>query len=487
LLAESLVLCGSGVLAAIALAVPMVNILGRYASRFSVRANDLKLDFSMVWFGIALALVAAVFLAFIPRLPSPKGTQGGLIGRGTRVAGGSSRRLRVFAVTQIAASFLLLAGACVLMKTLFDLEQMRPPFDSANVLAVNLPIMNYGKTPEQVQEFYREVARRVAVLPGVEQVSEGFSVPWRDDREQSISLSFAAQGARRADGQDFRGKFRSVSPEFFATFGVPIQNGRDFNDGDKDGSERVVIISQSLANLLYPGQNPLNRKMWWTDPVIKFIGISPEPRRIIAVVPDFDDENIIPSPAMTVYQPIDQEGWSDRLFVRAHQDPYALVPAVARTIHEMSADQPVEKASTLGDIRAEVLSPDRLNAIVFGGFAAVALLISVVGVAGVLAFSVSGRTKEFGIRMALGALPRNILGIVLADGVAMAGIGVGAGLVLGFILSRVIGKYVAEIHQPGPLAFVASAVVILAAAIVASAVPAARAARVNASEALRTE
>jgi putative ABC transport system permease protein len=487
LLAESLVLCGSGVLAAIALAVPMVNILGRYASRFSVRANDLKLDFSMVWFGIALALVAAVFLAFIPRLPSPKGTQGGLIGRGTRVAGGSSRRLRVFAVTQIAASFLLLAGACVLMKTLFDLEQMRPPFDSANVLAVNLPIMNYGKTPEQVQEFYREVARRVAVLPGVEQVSEGFSVPWRDDREQSISLSFAAQGARRADGQDFRGKFRSVSPEFFATFGVPIQNGRDFNDGDKDGSERVVIISQSLANLLYPGQNPLNRKMWWTDPVIKFIGISPEPRRIIAVVPDFDDENIIPSPAMTVYQPIDQEGWSDRLFVRAHQDPYALVPAVARTIHEMSADQPVEKASTLGDIRAEVLSPDRLNAIVFGGFAAVALLISVVGVAGVLAFSVSGRTKEFGIRMALGALPRNILGIVLADGVAMAGIGVGAGLALGFILSRVIGKYVAEIHQPGPLAFVASAVVILAAAIVASAVPAARAARVNASEALRTE
>jgi len=487
LLAESLVLCGSGVLAAIALAVPMVNILGRYASRFSVRANDLTLDFSLVWFGIALALVAAVFLAFIPRLPSPNGTQGGLAGRGTRVAGGSSRRLRVFAVTQIAASFLLLAGACVLMKTLFVLEQMRPPFDSANVLAVNLPIMNYGKTPEQVQEFYREAARRVAALPGVEHVAEGFSVPWRDDREQSISLAFAAQGARRADGQDFRARFRSVGPGFFSTLGMPIQNGRDFNDGDKDGSERVVIISQGLANLLYPGQDAVNRKMWWTDPVIKFIGVSPEPRRIIAVVPDIDDENIIPAPALTVYQPVEQEWASGRLFVRAHQDPYSLVPAISQAIHQMNADQPVEKASTLGDIRAEVLAPDRLNAIVFGGFAAVALLISVVGVAGVLAFSVSGRTKEFGIRMALGALPRNILGIVLADGVAMAGIGVGAGLVLGFILSRVIGKYVAEIHQPGPLAFVASAVVILGAAIVASAVPAARAARVNASEALRTE
>jgi putative ABC transport system permease protein len=487
LLAESLVLCGSGALAALVLAIPMVSVLGRYASRFSARAYDLTLDFSLVWFGIALALIAAVFLAFIPRLPSANGPQGGLTGRGARVAGGSSGRLRVFAVTQIAASFLLLAGTCVLMKTLFVLELTRPPFDSANVLALNLPVMSYGKTPQQVSEFYRDVKRRIAALPGVEHVSAGFSVPWRDDRGLGISFTFAAQGTRRADGQDFRAKFRSVSPGFFATFGIPIQAGRDFNDGDKDGSERVVIISQSLANLLYPGQNPLNRKMWWTDGVMKFIGISYEPRRIIAVVPDFDDENIIPQPAMTVYQPVDQEWASGRLFVRAHQDAYSLVPAIAQTIHGMSTDQPVEKASTLADIRAEVLTPNRLNAIVFGGFAAVALLISVVGVAGVLAFSVSGRTREFGIRMAFGAPPRNILTNVLREGAAMAAIGVGAGLLVGMILSRVIAKYVADIHQPGPLAFVASAFVILGAAVIASAVPAARAARVNAVEALRSE
>jgi len=488
LLAESLVLCGSGALAAVAIAIPMVAVLGRYASRFSVRANDLTLDFSLVWFGIGLALIASVFLAFIPRLPSANAPQGGLTGRGTRVAGGSSRRLRIFAVTQIAASFLLLAGACVLMKTLFVLEQTRPPFDSANVLALNLPLMSYGRTTQQVDEFYREVQRRISALPGVEHVSSGFSAPWRDDQRLNLSFQFAAQGARRADGQDFRAKFRSVSPGFFDTFGLPIQEGRDFNDRDKDGSERVVIISQSLAKMLYPGQDAVNRKLWWTDGVMKFIGISTEPRRIIAVVPDFDDENIIPSPSMTIYEPIEQEqGWNGRLFVRAHQDAYALVPAISQTIHEMSADQPVERASTLGDVRAEVLTPDRLNAIVFGGFAAVALVISVVGVAGVLAFAVSGRTREFGIRMALGALPRKILTIVLVEGVAMAGIGVGAGVVVGFALSRVIAKYVTDIHQPGALAFVASAVVILGAAVVASAVPAARAARVNAVEALRSE
>jgi ABC-type antimicrobial peptide transport system permease subunit len=227
--------------------------------------------------------------------------------------------------------------------------------------------------------------------------------------------------------------------------------------------------------------------VWWTDGVMKFIGISYEPRRIVAVVPDFDDENIIPSPAMTIYQPTEQEGWNGRLFVRAKSDPYLLVPAITRTIHEMSADQPVERASTLNDARAEILTPDKLNAVVFGGFAAVALLISVVGVAGVLAFSVSGRTREFGIRMALGAQPRNILTDVLGEGLVMAVIGVAAGVALSFVLERIAGKYIADLHQAGALAFIASAVLILIAALIASAAPAARAARVNAVEALRAE
>jgi predicted permease len=348
--------------------------------------------------------------------------------------------------------------------------------------------MTYGRTPEQVQNFYHEVQRRVSALPGVAHVSTGFSVPWRDNQGLDISFAFAAQGAARKNGlDDWRAKFRSVSPGYFETLGVPIVEGRDFRDTDKSDSERVVIISQSLAQTLFPGQEALNRELRWTDGVMKFVGISMEPRRIVGVVPDVDDENIIPSPAMMVYQPTDQEGWQGRLFVRAKEGPYALTPAITRTIHEISAEQPVERASTLQDIRAEVLTPDRLNAVVFGGFAAVALLISVVGVAGVLAFSVSGRTREFGIRMALGAQPRNILTDVLLQGLTIAGIGVGAGVVFGIIFARGIGRYVAEVHLPGVLTFVAAAFVILAAAVIASAVPAARAARVNAVEALRSE
>ncbi len=489
LLAESLVLCGSGVVAALLLAWPMVAVLGRYAARFSVRADGLTLDSNLVWFGTALALIAAVFLALIPRLPAGDAPLGAtLTGGGVRVTGGSSRRLRVFAVMQITASFLLLTGAAVLMRTLYTLEQMRPPFDTARVLAINLPVMSYGRTPQQVQDFYHEVQRRVSALPGVTHVSSGFSVPWRDDQALDISFAFAAQGATRKNGlDDWRARFRSVSSGYFETLGVPIVEGRDFRDSDKNGAERVVIVSQSLAQKLFPGQQALNRELRWTDGVMKFIGISMEPRRIVGVVPDVDDENIIPSPAMTVYQPTDQEGWEGRLFVRTQQDPYALAPAITRTVHEISAEQPVERASTLEDIRAEVLTPDKLNAVVFGGFAAVALLISVVGVAGVLAFSVSGRTREFGIRMALGAQPRDILTDVLSQGLTIAGIGVGVGVVFGIVFARAISRYVTEVHLPGMLAFGASALVILAAAVIASAVPAARAARVNAVEALRSE
>jgi putative ABC transport system permease protein len=487
LLAESLVLCGSGVLAALILAWPMVTVLGRYAARFSVRADGLKLDFNLVWFGIALALIAAVFLALIPRLPSGNAPLNTLSSGGTRVTGGN-QRLRVFAVMQIAASFLLLTGAAVLMRTLFVLEKTQPPFDTARVLAVNLPVMTYGRTPEQVQDFYREVTRRVSALPGVVHVSQGFGVPWRDDQALNISFAFAAQGAVRKNAlDDWRAKFRSVSPGYFETLGLPLLAGRDFRDTDKNGSERVVIVSQSLAKTLFPGQDAVNRELHWTDGVMKFVGISMDPRRIVGVVPDLDDENIIPSPTMTVYQPTDQEGWQGRLFVRTEQDPYTLAPTIARTVHDISTEQPVERASTLKDIRAEVLTPDRLNAVVFGGFAAVALLISVVGVAGVLAFWVSGRTREFGIRMALGAQRQNIMNDVLWQGLKIAGIGVGAGVLFGIAFARVIGRWVGEVPMPGTLAFVASAFVILAAAVIASAVPAARAARVNAVETLRAQ
>jgi hypothetical protein len=238
---------------------------------------------------------------------------------------------------------------------------------------------------------------------------------------------------------------------------------------------------------MFPNQDALNRHMAWTDPVMKFIDVSTGPRRIVGVAADVDDENVVPGPAVTVYHPLEQEIGGGRLFVHTNTDPYALVSPITRIVRDMSVDQPVEHAATLEDVRAEVLTPDRLNTLVFGGFAAVALAIALVGVAGVLAFSVSARTREFGIRLAIGSQPRDILKGVIAEGAVMAVVGVVAGAVCGYALARLAGSYFQDMRMPSALPLFGSVVVVLTAAVAASVWPAARAARVNVIEALRSE
>jgi putative ABC transport system permease protein len=489
LLAESVLLCGAGALLGVLIARPMVAILARYASRFSIRALDLTVDASMLWVGAGLAIVAAVLLAFVPRLPSANASQGsGLAAGGVRITGGTNRRLQLFAMTQIAASFLLLAGASTLLKTLFDLQGVRTGLDTRRVLAVNVPVDSYGKKPEEVNEFYKETIRRVSELPGVDGVAVGDSVPWRDTNF-NFALQFAPEGRVHGPGEeDPRSQFRTVSPGFFAALGVPILAGRDFNELDRANVEPVVIVSESLAKQMFPGRDPINRHLTWTDPVMKFIGIDLTPRRIVGVVADMDDTHVVPVPTIAVYNPMEQQGlFGGRLFVHTHGDPYALVTPITQLIRAQSADQPVEKAATLEDIRAEVLTPDRLNSLVFGGFALVALAIAVVGVAGVLAFSVSARTREFGIRLAIGSQPRELLARVIREGAAMAGAGIVAGVIGGYILARLAGSYFQDIHMPGATVVVVSALILLGAAMIASALPAARAARVDVIQALRSE
>jgi len=281
---------------------------------------------------------------------------------------------------------------------------------------------------------------------------------------------------------------RIVSPGFFATLGLPMLAGRDFNDADRKDGERVAIVSQSMARRMFGNRDALNHHVMWTDPILKAVPVmSTAPLRIIGVVPDVDDANLVPQPTMTVYRPFDQESLlgGGRMFVHVSSNPYGLVMPITRILRQMSADQPVEHAATLDDVRAEVLSPDRLNVIVFGVFAGVALLIAVVGVAGVLAFSVSGRTREFGIRLAVGSQPRSLLLRVLGEG---ASIGVG-GLALGFAcglgLAQLAGTFLGGLKLPGVLPVAASAFVLLIAAVAASLIPAARAARVDVMQALR--
>jgi putative ABC transport system permease protein len=503
LLAESLLLCGAGAAIGVLSAQPMVAILARYASRFSIRALDFRVDSSLLWVGAALAIVAAVILAFVPRLPSAgtsSGDRGGLsLSSGSaRITGSTSRRQRIFAVTQIAASFVLLAGASTLITTLIALQRAQTGLDTQHVLAIDVPAMSYGKTPQQVVDFYKEAIRRIDALPGVTETAFGDVVPWRDGGGPAATgFQFSADGHVHAAGvEDPRAQSRSISPGFFAALGVPIIAGRDFNALDyRNDAEPVVIISATLAQRMFPNRDAINRHVYWTDPVLQFFGGTDlekarllAPHRIIGVTADVDDNHVVPEPTPTIYSSFDEGAiFGGRLFIHTAANPYALVAPVTRIIRDMSADQPVERAATLEDIRAEVLTPDRLNSLVFGVFAAIALAIAVVGVAGVLAFSVSARTREFGIRLALGSEPQQLLKGVIAEGTVMAAAGVLAGAAFGFALARLAGGYFPDVKMPGALPVFVSALVLMAVALIASVLPAARAARVDIMQALRSE
>jgi len=495
LLSESLLLCGAGALVGIMSAQPMVAVLARYASRYSVRALDLTVDSSMLWVGAALAIIAAVVLAFVPRLPSGDASTGLSQSSGSvRITGSTRRRQRIFAVTQIAASFVLLAGASMLITTLIAMQTAQTGLDMQHVLTIEVPPMTYGKTPQQVVDFYKETVRRVDALPGVSKTAFGIAVPWRGG--PGVRLQFSGDGHVHATGvDDPRAQWRVISPGFFAALGVPIIAGRDFTALDNQSSEPVVMVSETLAKRMFPNQDAIDRHIYWTDPVLQFLpGTDAEkarfvsPHRIIGVVADIDDGHVVPEPAVTVYETFaDSPMYGGSLFIHTSESPYALVPQVTRIIRDMSADQPVEHPATLEDVRAEVLTPERLNSVVFGVFAVVALAIAVVGVAGVLAFSVSARTREFGIRLALGSQPKRLLRGVIWEGAAMAVAGVVAGAALGFVLARLAGRYFQDMQMPGVLPVAVSAFVLLTVAVVASMLPAARAARVDVIQALRAE
>jgi putative ABC transport system permease protein len=495
LLAESLLLCGAGAAIALIIAQPLVTILARYASRFSVRALDLTVDSSLLWVGVALAVVAAVILAFVPRLPSANASNGMNLASGSvRITSSTSHRQRAFAVTQIAASFVLLAGACALITTLIALQKTQTGVDTRRVLVMDVPALYYGKTPQQVLDFYKESIRRIDALPGVTDTAFAVIAPWRDAENFGIGLQFSGDG--HVHGKDDpRAQWRTISPGFFTSLGAPIIAGRDFNALDDQNQEPVTIVSATLAQRMFPGQDPINRHVYWTDPVLEFLPGSEadksrfkSPHRIIGVAADVDDLHIVPTPTSTIYGTFaDSPMFGGHLFIHTTANPYSLVTPATKIIRELSADEPVEHAATLEDIRAKVLAPDRLNSLVFGVFAAVALLIAVVGVAGVLAFSVSARTREFGIRLALGSQPENILRTVIAEGAAMAAIGVLAGAAFGLVVTRVAGSYFGDLKMPGALPVVVSAFVLLGAAVVASMLPAARAARVDIMQALRSE
>jgi predicted permease len=402
---------------------------------------------------------------------------------GVRITPGTNRQLRIFATTQLACTFVLLTAAAMLITTLTALQTANTGYDVRQVLAIDLPgRFGPGLRDPSREAILQEVARRTRELPGVEGVAIGGSVPWRDPSRERFQ--FVVEGYQPANGEERpTGRLRNVSPQYFAVLGVPLLAGRAFTDGDRPDKESVAIVNQSVARRLFPNGDALNRRLTPTNLGTNLRSL--EPSRIVGIVADVDEDDVVQEPSMIVYYPLG--GGGSRLFVRAAGDPRQLIPSVTRTIHEISADQAVEKPATLEKIRAEVLGPQRLNAFVLSALGGIALLISVVGVAGVLAFSVSARMREFGVRLAIGSTPGALRTGVLWDGARIAAIGIAAGAVGGYALVRVTQAFFGDAQLPGLRPAIAAAIVLLGAAIAASLMPATRASRVDVLQALRSE
>jgi hypothetical protein len=336
-------------------------------------------------------------------------------------------------------------------------------------------------------DWYQDVAGRIGQLPGVDGVSGGLVVPWRDGDRWLKPIQFAAQGYTPANGEEHPyARQRVVGPGFFKVVGIPVVAGREFTDADRLGSERIAIVSQSIAQRYFSNGDAVDRQLQQTG-TLTDLRVDSTPLRIVGVVADVDDVDVARAPAMTIYYLWRSKDLSDRIFVRTSGDPHALVPAVTRILRSASPDAAVERPATLEEVRAEILSPERLNAFVVSGFAGIALLIAVVGVSGVLAFSVSARMREFGIRLAIGSSPRDLLARVLQDGLRIVVIGIVAGVAGSYAFARIAGTFVEQLRLPGTLPLLAAAAVLVGAGILASWVPAARAARVDALRALRSE
>jgi putative ABC transport system permease protein len=486
LLLECLVLSLAGAALSIVFALPVARMVASFSERYTVRALDAPLIEAALVFGVIVALVAAAAVALLVPIGTTHHYQ--LPQQGSRFGPSrAARRVQHSLVgVQIAISFVVLTGAGLFGSSVIALRDVNTGYNGDHVLALDVPLIPRGGGSSS-QTFYRELERQVAALPGVTSVAVGSMVPLAEDGGYFNSLEFAAEGAIRPDGMTHRAHFRSVSPSYLATLGVPLLSGRAFNEGDRVDAEDVVIVSKTLVERVFDGRDPVGRYLRWTDPKMKFGGIETTPRRIVGVVGDVRELALERAPEMLIYHPFDQEPLGGRLFVRTSGDPHRLEQAIVKTARALAGHQPVAVRGTLGDIRARVIEPTLVTTLLIGALGIVAAAIAMVGIFGVFAYSVSRRTREFGTRLALGAEPRDITVRVISEALIVCGAGIAIGVGGAFWFGRAMSSMLFGVRPSDPLVHALTAVLLLSVGAAASAIPAIRASRVDPAVSLRTE
>ena len=495
LLAENLVLSVLGGLLGLALAVSGLNLLIKYTARFTTRTGEIGLDVTVLVFTLAVATGMALLFAWAPRLtflndPVRAMSAGG--GRST-TSRGRRRAQRALVVSQLAASFMLLIGAGLLMRTLMGLYAVKPGFDLSNVLSLQAPNFaiqnpaNPNENRDRLLQFNTDVIERVKAEASVKNAAVASAAPLAGSFPQLREYRIDGGADADALGTSPRSVSRVISSSYFETIGTPLKEGRTFQSTDNATSPRVVILNESMAKYYFRTGSAVGRRISWkiTNGITGAVSWT-QPAEIVGVAADSRADGIDQAPMHTVYQADTQNFAPATLLVRtAGNTPDALAPRVVETIRALDPNRPIDHVQTLEEIRDETIAPQRLNATLIGLFAGLALVIATVGVAGVLAFSVSQRTNELGIRVALGAQRGEILRMIIGEGAAMALVGLVIGGVAAIPLSQMLKGLLFGVEPADPPTIAVSAVLLVAVAVVAAWVPARRATAVDPITALR--
>ncbi|MBX3175137.1 MAG: ABC transporter permease [Gemmatimonadaceae bacterium] len=491
LLVENGVLALAGAALGLAVAYAGVGMLASFTARFSPRSDEIAVDGFVLLFTLLLALVVTAVLSFVPSIGKEDSLGEGLRAGGARSGGGGKGQKRLqqaLVVMQVAVSLVLLTGAGLLTRSMQKLAAVDPGLTAPNVLTMEVPYdFTQATSPASAVARYEQMGTELGRLPGVELVGIGSTMPLR---AAGFVLELKAEGRpTEAGAAPPTGEYRTADPGYFRAAGIPLLSGRDFTASDDGQATRVAIINQTLAERLFPDLDPVGRRIAWTGDVLRFIGI-PEDNwlMVVGVVGNTKDGGLDATPIPAVFQPFAQGFFpGGGLVVRAGVEPSGIATAARAIIRSIDPTQPVENVMTVDEIRDESVGPRRLNALLVGSFSLLALVIAAIGIGAVLAFSVSARTGEIGIRMSLGAAPTRVLRMILGEGGRLVALGLLLGVAGSLALARSMQSLLfgVEPSDPGTLAVVM--LLLAAIGVAACLVPALRASRIEPSEALRAQ
>lgn len=479
LLTESVLLSLIGGACGLGLAWIATRMLVTSSAHTLLPEIPISLDWRVLAFTAVTSIVTGLIFGVFPALQLSQTEVNSTLRDGGRGFAGSHSRTQMkgaLVIAQVALSMILLTGAGLLVRSFVHLLDVSPGFDPDNVLTMNisLPTVKYGDAQKQTA-FFDELLRRVASLPGVRGAGTSAALPL--SRIRITPILAEGQPEVPLAERPFT-IIEAISPGFLATMRIPLRAGRAFSDSDNQQNPRVVIINDALSRRYWPNENPVG----------KHIAVGRQaPAEVIGVAGNAKNNGLALDADPQIYLPFAQLPWGNmNLFVRTQTEPRSLIGAVRVQVSTIDPDQPVTRIQTVEDLIASSRSQPRFTTLLLGIFSATALVLAVVGIYGVVAYSAAQRRQEMGIRMALGAARSDILRLVVRQGLVLAGVGTAIGLVAAFSLSHLMATLLYQVgaHDVGTFAFTSLGFLLIA--TLASYLPASQATRVDPAEALRT-